>query len=110
MRENIIFNFTEYGSRIRNSAYGNFISNSYIGGKKDPLVFESDVLGIYSMSNTWLYNCIEERKIDDLKTHSEYLTPIITASSKKETINSAGCLLKSKWETMVSREVSKFIK
>ena len=49
MRQNIIFNFTEYGSRIRQRAFGNFVSNSYIGGKKDPLVFKSDSTNIYSV-------------------------------------------------------------
>lgn len=101
MRYNIIFNYTEYGSRIRNGAYGNFMGNSYIGGKKDPLVFEKDVKGIYSVANSWMYNCLEDRKIDDVTTHIEYTTPTITNSSKKTTLSNAGCLTKSRWEFLV---------
>ena len=33
-----MFNYTEYGSRVRENATGNFIRNLYVGGKKDPLV------------------------------------------------------------------------
>ncbi len=40
VRNNIVFNYTEYGTRVRNGAFGNFVQNWYIGGKKDPLVFE----------------------------------------------------------------------
>lgn len=109
MRQNIIFNFTEYGSRIRNGAFGNFVGNSYIGGKKDPLVFEEDVQGIYSVGNTWLYNCMEDRKIEDLTTHREYMLPTITSSTKKATLSNAGCLTKSRWESLVNQEVGKFI-
>ena len=53
MRENIVFNYTEYGSRIRNGAFGNFIGNRYIGGKKDPLVFADFDRKVYSIRNTW---------------------------------------------------------
>jgi hypothetical protein len=103
MRYNIIFNYTEYGSRIRNGAYGNFMGNSYIGGKKDPLVFEEDVKGIYSVGNTWMYNCMEDRKIEDVVTHSEHSTPAITSSTKKTTLSSAGCLNRSRWELLVNQ-------
>jgi hypothetical protein len=57
MRENIVFNYTEYGSRIRNGAFGNFVGNRYIGGKKDPLVFEDSDKTVYSVRNSWKYDC-----------------------------------------------------
>jgi hypothetical protein len=82
MRSNIIFNFTEYGSRIRNGAFGNFVNNHYIGGKKDPLVFNDDVFGIYSISNFWFYNCTQDRKIDDYITHKLFDAPQIADSSR----------------------------
>jgi parallel beta-helix repeat protein len=102
MRENIIFNFTEYGSRIRNSAHGNFVSNSYIGGKKDPLVFNEDVGGVYAKGNSWLYNGAESRTIDDFISHSEFSAPAITSKSQKETLALVGCLQRQRWETSVS--------
>ena len=70
MRENVVFNYTEYGSRVRNGAMGNFVSNWYIGGKKDPLVFEGDVQGIFSIENKWKYNGTADEKIDDFVTHA----------------------------------------
>ena len=76
------------------------MGNSYIGGKKDPLVFEG-VKGVYSVGNTWMYNCIEDRRIEDITAHSEYMTPPISSSTKKMTLNSAGCLTKSRWESLV---------
>jgi pectate lyase len=57
MRENVIFNYTVYGSRIRNGAIGNFIRNRYIGGKKDPLVFEVPETSVFSEGNSWKYDC-----------------------------------------------------
>lgn len=56
VRENVVFNYTEYGSRIRNGAFGNFVSNWYIGGKKDPLIFEDSDKKVYSTMNTWKYD------------------------------------------------------
>jgi pectate lyase len=109
MRQNVVFNYTEYGSRIRNGAFGNFIDNLYLGGKKDPLVFEQDVGGIHAAGNSWLYNCRESRKIEDLETHAPFTAPAITSATAKETVSQAGCLDKSRWETLVYREVSKYL-
>jgi pectate lyase len=69
MVNNVVFNYTEYGSRIRNGAYGNFNSNAYIGGKKDPLVFVDQNPKVYSVYNTWKYACVNWTYIDDLVTH-----------------------------------------
>lgn len=66
MRENVIFNYTEYGSRVREGASGNFVGNWYIGGKKDPLVFEVPETSVFSRSNSWKFNCAEDRVIPDI--------------------------------------------
>ena len=64
-----MFNFTEYGSRIREGAFGNFVRNRYLGGKKDPMVYLVENSTVYSIGNTWKYNCTQERTITDLTEH-----------------------------------------
>ena len=55
-RNNVIFGFTVYGTRVRNGAFGNFISNYYIGGKKDPLVFVDSHPQVHSDENYWMFD------------------------------------------------------
>ena len=83
LRENVVFNYTEYGSRIRNGAFGNFLGNRYIGGKKDPMVFLSDNSSIYAVDSLWKFNCSEHRRIPDFTEHEEYKVPEVTSKSER---------------------------
>lgn len=77
MRNNIIYGYTEYGSRIREAAYGNFEYNYYIGGKKDPMVFlDSSISLSYCSNNLWKYNYTNWQSIAELR-YSKYSVPVV---------------------------------
>lgn len=78
MKNNIIYGLTEYGSRIRQSAYGNFEQNYYIGGKKDPMVFlDNSTNYAYVRRNSWKFNYTTWQDIKDLGT-TPYNVPKVT--------------------------------
>jgi pectate lyase len=109
-RQNLVFNYTEYGSRIRNGAWGNFVQNWYIGGKKDPLVFEEATAQLYATSNTWLEAGKQQMNIPDRITHAIFSVPNVSSHQISQVLNEAGCLVRGRWETLVVLEVKPFIK
>ena len=110
MRYNLIFNHTEYGSRIREGAHGNIVRNFYIGGKKDPLVLAETRGAVYSVGNQWKYRGVEDRKIDDVIDTKPFPAPFIYERSKREVLQLAGCLPKSNWETKVFQDIMPFLR
>lgn len=77
-RNNFIYGFTVYGSRMRESAHGNYESNYYIGGKKDAMVFINEsIQSSYVRNNRWKFNYQEWQNINDLGTET-YIVPNVT--------------------------------
>lgn len=77
-KNNFVYGFTVYGSRMREKAYGNYENNYYIGGKKDAMVFVEECSQLsYVRNNQWKYNYIEWQPIQDLGQH-RYAVPYVT--------------------------------
>jgi hypothetical protein len=55
--------------------------------------------------NSWKFNGTIWKNIDDIINHPIFVTPKITPKTFLNTINIAGCLLRQKYEVMISNEI-----
>lgn len=104
---NVIFNYTEYGTRVRQGAQGNFEGNTYIGGNKDPLVFEG-TLQLYSVYNIWKKGCSAWQYIDDSLTHDRFLVPTVQKEKFADVlavVSGSGCRLPTQLESNIKKNV-----